>query len=91
MLAEAVRAEQGIEINGRFSFKDMNAIFIGAPHRNVIEFDDDPGNDPASRLTAPGDGLEAYKGHPRVGEGSPYKSIPGKFSPCSFAHALASS
>lgn len=52
--AEAILAERGIEITGRFSFKDMNAIFIRDPDRNVIEFDEYPGDDPASRRRAPG-------------------------------------
>ncbi len=52
--AEAILAERGIEITGRFSFKDMNAIFVRDPDRNVIEFDEYPGDDPASRHDAPG-------------------------------------
>jgi hypothetical protein len=52
--AEAILAERGIEITGRFSFKDMNAIFVRDPDRNVIEFDEYPGDDPASRHGAPG-------------------------------------
>ena len=52
--AEAILAERGIEITGRFSFKDMNAIFIRDPDRNVIEFDEYSGDDPASRHGAPG-------------------------------------
>ncbi len=52
--AEAILAERGIEITGRFSFKDMNAIFVRDPDRNVIEFDEYPGGDPASRHGAPG-------------------------------------
>ena len=47
--AEAVLADQGIEVTGRFSFKDMNAIFIRDPDRNVIELDEYPGTDPATR------------------------------------------
>ena len=62
--AEAALADQGIEITGRFSFKDMNAIFIRDPDRNVIELDDYPGDDPASRLISPGDEIEAYNAHP---------------------------
>ena len=62
--AEAVLAEKGIAITGRFSFKDMNAIFIRDPDRNVIELDEYPGEDPASRLTAADDDCAAYKAHP---------------------------
>ncbi|MFQ5763994.1 MAG: VOC family protein [Rhodospirillales bacterium] len=61
---EAYLAEKGIEITGRFSFKDMNAIFIRDPDRNVIELDEYPGDDPASRLIAPGDDITAYDSHP---------------------------
>lgn len=62
--AEAYLAERGIEITGRFSFKDMNAIFVRDPDRNVIEFDEYPGDDPASRLAAPDDDMGAYDAHP---------------------------
>jgi catechol 2,3-dioxygenase-like lactoylglutathione lyase family enzyme len=61
---EANLASQGIEITGRFSFKDMNAVFIRDPDRNVIEFDENPGDDPASRLISPGDEIDAYNAHP---------------------------
>ncbi len=56
---EAVLAEKGIAITGRFSFKDLNAIFIRDPDRNVIELDEYPGEDPASRLTVADDDGEA--------------------------------
>ena len=62
--AEAFLTERGIEITGRFSFKDMNAIFIRDPDRNVIEFDEYPGDDPASRLTDPGNDIGGYDAHP---------------------------
>ncbi len=62
--AEALLAEKGIEITGRFSFKDMIAIFIRDPDRNVIEFDQYPGDDPASRLKMPDDEIDAYDAHP---------------------------
>jgi lactoylglutathione lyase len=61
---EAVLAQKGIAITGRFSFKDMNAVFIRDPDRNVIELDEYPGEDPVSRLTAADDDCEAYKAHP---------------------------
>ncbi len=66
--AQAALAEQGIEITGRFAFKDMKAIFIRDPDRNVIEFDEYPGDDPASRLASPGRDMDedagAYDSHP---------------------------
>lgn len=61
---EAHLAASAIEITGRFSFKDMNSVFVRDPDRNVIEFDEYPGDDPASRLSAPGDDIGAYDEHP---------------------------
>jgi len=61
---EAFFDEQGIAITGRFSFKDMSAIFIRDPDRNVIEFDNYPGQDPASRFVDPGTEIETFKSHP---------------------------
>ena len=61
---EAVLADKGIAITGRFSFKDLNAIFIRDPDRNVIELDEYPGEDPASRLTAADYDCGAYEAHP---------------------------
>ncbi len=61
---EAYLAEKGIEITGSFTFKDMNAIFVRDPDRNVIEFDEYAGDDPASRLITPGDEIDAYDSHP---------------------------
>ena len=42
----------------------MDAIFIRDPDRNVIEFDDYPGEDPGSRLITPDDDIDAYDIHP---------------------------
>ena len=53
--AEAFLADSGIEITGRFGFKGMRALFIRDPDRNVIELDHYEGDDPESRLVAPGD------------------------------------
>ncbi len=61
---EAVLAEKGIAITGRFSFKDLSAIFIRDPDRNVIELDAYPGEDPAARLTAADDDGETSEGRP---------------------------
>ncbi len=58
---EAFFAAQSIEITGRFSFKDMNAIFIRDPDRNVIELDEYPCADPASRQAGSDDD---YCAHP---------------------------
>ena len=61
---EAFLDERSIEITGRFTFKDMNSIFIRDPDRNVIEFDEYPGDDPASRLMTPDDEIDVYDSHP---------------------------
>lgn len=61
---EAYLVDKGIAITGRFSFKDMNSIFIRDPDRNVIEFDEYPGDDPASRLIDTDDEIDAYDSHP---------------------------
>lgn len=62
--SEAFLTENSIAITGRFTFKDMNSIFIRDPDRNVIELDEYPGDDPASRFIKPGDDIDAYNGHP---------------------------
>ncbi|MBL4762677.1 MAG: VOC family protein [Gammaproteobacteria bacterium] len=61
---EAFLNENNIEITGRFSFKDMNSLFVRDPDRNVIEFDEYPGDDPASRLIPAKDETDAYNNHP---------------------------
>jgi len=48
--AENYFNEKGYEITERFNFNGMSAIFIRDPDRNVIEFDEYEGNDPASRI-----------------------------------------
>ncbi len=49
-VAEAFLNDGGIEITGRFSFKDMSALFIRDPDRNVIELDEYPRDNPESRI-----------------------------------------
>ncbi|MCZ6897446.1 MAG: hypothetical protein O7D95_01880 [Betaproteobacteria bacterium] len=61
---KAFLAERNIEIAGHFSFKDMNAISILDPDRNVIEFDEYLGDDPSFCLMSPGDEIGVYKSHP---------------------------
>lgn len=56
--------DKNIEITGRFTFKDMSAIFIRDPDLNVIEFDEYPGAHPASRLASSDDVIDAYAHHP---------------------------
>jgi hypothetical protein len=41
----------------------MNAIFIRDPDRNVIELDEYPGDDPASRFIKIDDRIDAYDDH----------------------------
>ncbi len=54
-------AEKGFEITGQFTFKNMKAIFIRDPDRNVIEFDAYLGDSPESRMVESDD---TYSGHP---------------------------
>ena len=58
--AEAFFEENGIEITGRFSFKDLTACFIRDPDRNVIEFDAYPGAEPKTRQGSPDDDWQAH-------------------------------
>ncbi|NKB61023.1 MAG: VOC family protein [Gammaproteobacteria bacterium] len=61
---EAFLQDNEIEITGRFSFKDMSALFVRDPDRNVIEFDEYPGENPGSRLLSADDEINAYDSHP---------------------------
>ena len=47
---EAYFNQMGYAITGRFEFKDMKSLFIRDPDRNVIEFDEYPGEHPEPRL-----------------------------------------
>ena len=42
----------------------MNALLIRGSNRNVIEFDEHPGDNPVSALMTPDDDIEAYDIHP---------------------------
>ena len=53
--------ENGIPLSGQFSFKDLRAVFIRDPDRNVIEFDAYAGDEPETRS---GDGRSGYGTHP---------------------------
>ena len=48
----------GIPITGQFSFGDLRALFVRDPDRNVIEFDEYPGDEPSPRRT------DGYDKHP---------------------------
>jgi catechol 2,3-dioxygenase-like lactoylglutathione lyase family enzyme len=61
--ARKVLAEQGIEITGGFSFKDMTAIFFRDPDRNVIELDEYAGEEPETRADPESD-FSGYSSHP---------------------------
>ena len=63
-LAETKRflAERGIPLTGQFSFKDLHAVFIRDPDRNVIELDAYEGEEPETRG---GSGeADGYQDHP---------------------------
>ncbi len=61
---ESFLNENNINITGRFTFKDMNALFVRDPDRNVIEFDEYPGDDPVSRFISDNNKIDAYNDHP---------------------------
>ena len=60
--AKALLAERGIPLSGQFSFKDLRAVFIRDPDRNVIELDAYAENEPETR--AGGAEEAGYRAHP---------------------------
>ena len=55
-------AENGIPLSGQLSFKDLRAVFIRDPDRNVIELGAYAGEEPETRSGE--DGLGGYQAHP---------------------------
>ena len=60
--AKRYLAECGVELSGQFSFKDLRAIFIRDPDRNVIELDAYEGEEPEARTGS--DEGAGYGAHP---------------------------
>ena len=60
--AEAFLADAGIPLSGRFSFKDLRAVFIRDPDRNVIELYAYAGEEPETRSGE--DEPAGYRAHP---------------------------
>lgn len=60
--AKAFLAESGIPLSGQFSFKDLRAVFIRDPDRNVIELDAYAGEEPKTRAEPAED--SGYQAHP---------------------------
>ena len=60
--AKAFLAESDIPLGGQFSFKDLRAVFIRDPDRNVIEFDACAGENPKTRADPAED--SGYQAHP---------------------------
>jgi catechol 2,3-dioxygenase-like lactoylglutathione lyase family enzyme len=48
--SKAFLAQHGIGLSGQFSFKDLHAVFIRDPDRNVIELDAYEGDEPETRV-----------------------------------------
>ena len=53
-------AEQGIPLSGQFSYKDLQAVFIRDPDRNVIELDAYAGAEPEARGGGEASGYERH-------------------------------
>ena len=53
--------KEGIPLSGQFSFKDLQAVFIRDPDRNVIELLPTPRIEPETRG---GVGSTGYEAHP---------------------------
>ncbi len=60
--AKAFLAESDIPLSGQFSFKDLRAVFIRDPDRNVIELDAYAGEEPKTRAEPAED--SGYQAHP---------------------------
>jgi lactoylglutathione lyase len=58
--AKAFLAKNNIPLTGEFSFKDLQAVFIRDPDRNVIELDAYVGDEPETRGAEP----SGYNHHP---------------------------
>ena len=54
--------ENGVPLSGQFSFKDLRAVFIRDPDRNVIELDAYAGEEPEAR--GGDNGPTGYRAHP---------------------------
>ena len=59
--AKQFLADQGIPLSGQFSYRDLRALFIRDPDRNVIELDAYAGEEPETR-SASGDPA-GYQAH----------------------------
>ena len=60
--AKRFLAEHGVPLSGQFSYKDLRAIFIRDPGRNVIELDAYEGEEPEARVGSDEDA--GYGAHP---------------------------
>ena len=54
-VAKQFLAEHDIPLSGQFSFKDLRAVFIRDPDRNVIELDAYAGDEPDTRASDEGE------------------------------------
>ena len=60
--AKVFLAESGIPLSGQFSFRDLRAVFIRDPDRNVIELDAYAEEEPETRANPAEDA--GYRAHP---------------------------
>ena len=83
--AKAFLAERGIPLSGQFSFKDLRAVFIRDPDRNVIELDAYAGDEPETRAGEPASSpaterirsraILSLQGWGRIGRTRPRRSL----------------
>ncbi len=62
--AKSFLKSAGIPLTGEFMFKDLHAIFIRDPDRNVIELDGYEGEEPNTRREPSEDDFGGYDDHP---------------------------
>ena len=62
--AKTFLSSAGIPLTGEMRFRDLHAIFIRDPDRNVIELDSYEGDEPDTRADSTKDDFTGYDEHP---------------------------